>query len=121
MLRLAAVSVALAATLTTPAITQEATLLSQAPLSQAPIISEVPMPAQQTFCGSRDVMVEKLAEEFKENPMALGMVDQNAVLEIFVSQQGSWTIIATDPNKTSCVISAGEGWQSKTLVLGSDV
>jgi hypothetical protein len=74
---------------------------------------------QQTFCGDRTMMVGKLAQEFKENPMAIGMVDQSAVLEIFVSDQGTWTILATGTDGTSCVLSAGEGWESKSLVIGA--
>jgi hypothetical protein len=74
---------------------------------------------QQTFCGDRATMVGKLAEEFRENPMAVGMVDQSAVLEIFVSDEGTWTILATGTDGVSCVLSAGEGWESKSLVIGA--
>lgn len=94
-----------------------AAIVASSLLALSPVVAQE---LAQEFCGNRDVMVDKLAQEFKENPMAVGMVDNNAVLEIFVSQQGSWTIIATDPQNNSCVISAGDGWHSKTLVLGSD-
>lgn len=84
------------------------------------VLIAAPASSQQSFCGSRDVMVQKLAQEFKENPMAVGMVDNNAVLEIFVSSEGSWTILATGTDGTSCVLSAGEGWDSQILVAGND-
>lgn len=90
-----------------------ATLITALPLA-APAAAQ-----QQTFCGDRSTMVEKLAQEFKENPMAVGMVDQSAVLEIFVSDNGSWTILATSTDGKSCVLSAGEGWESKSLVIGA--
>lgn len=72
------------------------------------------------MCGVRTEIVSKLSKEFKEAPMAMGMVDQSAVLEIFVSDTGTWTILATRPDGTSCVVSAGEGWESKTLIAGRD-
>ncbi|MBX3578981.1 MAG: hypothetical protein KF723_17420 [Rhizobiaceae bacterium] len=94
-------------------------LATAAALISVPLIVALPASSQDSFCGSRDVMVQKLSQEFKENPMAVGMVDQSAVLEIFVSDEGTWTILATGTDGTSCVLSAGEGWQSQSLVIGA--
>lgn len=76
--------------------------------------------AQASMCGARGQIVDKLAKDFKEAPMAVGMVDKSAVLEIFVSATGTWTILATRTDGTSCIVSAGEGWDSKTMVVGAD-
>lgn len=83
----------------------------------------VPMQeAQQggALCGNRDEIVRSLTEQFKEVPQAVGVVDRNAVLEIFVSAAGTWTIIATGTDGNSCLVSSGEGWDSKTMVAGYD-
>lgn len=82
----------------------------------------VPAQAQQggTLCGNRDEIVKSLTEQFKESPQAVGVVDKNAVLEIFVSASGTWTIIATGTDGNSCLVSSGEGWDSKTMVAGYD-
>lgn len=88
-----------------------------------PAMSQQPtqQPAQQSaLCGVRTEIISKLSKDFKEAPMAVGMVDQTNVLEIFVSDVGTWTILATRPDGTSCIVSAGEGWDSKTLVTGRD-
>ncbi|WP_280800260.1 MULTISPECIES: hypothetical protein [unclassified Mesorhizobium] len=37
------------------------------------------------------------------------------MLEIFVSDQGTWTILATDTHGQSCIITAGEGWDGATM------
>ncbi|WP_258606625.1 hypothetical protein [Mesorhizobium sp. AR10] len=58
-------------------------------------------------------MVKALGERFHEQVTALGLVNPNVVLEVFVSDQGTWTILATDTRGQSCVVSAGEGWQSE--------
>lgn len=71
-------------------------------------------------CGVRADIVGKLSKDFRETPMAVGMVNQSAVMEIFVSDTGTWTILATRPDGISCLVSAGEGWDSKTLIAGRD-
>jgi hypothetical protein len=74
----------------------------------------------QNLCGARNEIVTKLSSHYQEQPTAVGMVDKNAVLEVFVSDNGTWTIIATGTDGNSCVLSSGEGWQSTTLVAGKD-
>lgn len=72
------------------------------------------------MCGARDQVLAELAQQFHEKPMAVGQVDANAVVEILVSESGSWTILATDTDGQSCIVSAGEGFESTTLVRGID-
>ena len=72
------------------------------------------------LCGQRVEIVSKLSEHYKEQPQAVGMVDQNAVLEVFVSNNGTWTIIATGTDGKSCVLSSGDGWQATNFVAGKD-
>jgi hypothetical protein len=38
-------------------------------------------------------------------------VSQEAVLEIFVSDSGTWTVVVTDPKGVSCVLAAGQSWE----------
>ncbi len=73
------------------------------------------------FCAERTEMVKSLAEQFKENPTAVGVINPSAVIEIFVSQDGSWTILATGTDGKSCVLSAGIGWETNLLALGEGV
>lgn len=72
----------------------------------------------QSFCGSRNEMVRSLADQFRENPTAVGVINGNAVLEVFVSEDGSWTILATGTDGRSCVLSAGQGWETNVLAMG---
>lgn len=66
-------------------------------------------------CAKRPEMVANLAEQFKENPAAVGVVNENRVLEVFTAQTGTWTIVVTDTEGRSCVIAAGDGWDNKNL------
>jgi hypothetical protein len=69
-------------------------------------------------CGTRDVLVEKLSNEFQENQAAVGMLHDTAILEVFVSEQGSWTILATGTDGQSCVLAAGKNWETAITAIG---
>ena len=99
------------------------TILASAAASlgvMATTASSDPVVTNQPICGQRDEIVKSLSEQFKERPQAVGVVDKNAVMEIFVSDAGSWTIIATGTDGNSCLVSSGEGWQSNNMIVGVD-
>lgn len=71
------------------------------------------------LCGDRNQMVRDLDREFREQPLASGLVDKDAVMEIFVSAGGTWTILATGTDGLSCVMAVGEGFDtSKPRIIG---
>jgi hypothetical protein len=86
-------------------------------LPAAAIAQEV---TEQEACAPRDQIVEKLASDFREQQQAVGVVNDEAVLEVFVSGKGTWTIIATGTDGNSCVISAGQDWDDANVVKGLD-
>lgn len=72
--------------------------------------------AQAPSCGPHEAVVKSLAEQYREKVQSVGMIDSNTVLEVYVSDAGTWTIIVTDTAGKSCVLSAGEGWDNNTAV-----
>lgn len=76
--------------------------------------------ADQEVCGPRAQIVDKLAHQFKESQQAVGLVNDKAVLEIYVSSQGTWTIIATGTDGNSCLLSAGKDWEGANFIKGLD-
>ena len=117
MKRLIALSIALAITGSFAATAQTPGYAEAA--SQAD--PEAPTSYQDAHCGKRTEIVSKLGQIFQESPMAVGVVNQDAVIEIFVSSQGTWTILATGTDGQSCVVSSGENWESTSMVIGQDV
>jgi hypothetical protein len=78
------------------------------------VLSFHPMPvatAQDTPCAERNNVVDTLGSQYKESPRAIGLVSKEAVLEIFVSDSGTWTVVVTDPQGVSCVLAAGQSWE----------
>jgi hypothetical protein len=68
---------------------------------------------QNRNCAPRAVVVEKLATQFGESRQSMGLGGNNQVVEIFASAEtGSWTIVVSTPQGISCVVAAGQGYES---------
>ncbi len=78
---------------------------------QASADDSVSGPSPETICGDREQMVTALFSEYREESKAVGQVDQNAILEIFVSNEGTWTVLATGTDGLSCLVASGDGWE----------
>jgi len=66
--------------------------------------------AAQNICALRDDVVKRLWDRWQEAQVTVAMINDGRLLEIFVSEKGSWTAIISDPNGQSCVASAGQEW-----------
>ena len=66
-------------------------------------------------CAARADIIKALGDKFHESEAGRGLINPNVVLEIFVSDQGSWTVLASDTKGQSCILSVGEGWDSPTI------
>jgi len=62
-------------------------------------------------CAPRDTVISQLAGKFSEVRKGAGLANPNALIEVWTSEKtGSWTIIVTQPNGTSCIVAAGNTW-----------
>jgi hypothetical protein len=66
-------------------------------------------------CAKRADMVNALGRLYNEKQQSTGLVSPKAAVEVFVSDTGNWTILATGTNGVSCMMAAGEGWDTTTL------
>ena len=62
-------------------------------------------------CGDRDAIVKTLASQYREQPRAMGLASQTAIIEVFTSKTGTWTILLTKPDGASCIVGVGEAWE----------
>jgi hypothetical protein len=113
---IAACMIAVASPIASATSTMEGEQIVQQPTHPAQHVNMLHM----NMCGERDNVVQELSQIFNEAPMAVGQVDENAVVEIFVSETGTWTILATGTDGVSCIVSAGEGFESTSIVRGVD-
>ena len=80
-----------------------------------------PAQAQQALlCGLRDDMGKMLDQRFGEQPQAAGIVGDR-IVELLVSQTGSWTILITAADGRSCVVTGGEDWTDQPVTSPSKV
>ncbi len=68
-------------------------------------------------CGNHDKIVEVLGDKFKETRRVMGVVNAKAVMEIFMSPQGTWTMVITDTSGLSCITASGEEWQDVPVAV----
>jgi TRAP-type C4-dicarboxylate transport system permease large subunit len=64
----------------------------------------------QQACNSRSVIVKMLGEKYHEQAIGGGRANQ-ALIEVFVSPEGSFTVIASYPNGIACLIAGGYDWK----------
>ena len=69
--------------------------------------------AAETACGKRTDIVTGFAKTYKEEPSAVGVTDQGALIEVLVGPTGTWTMLLTMPGGPACIIGTGEGWRMR--------
>ena len=87
-------------------------------LSAASYPALISSASAQAQCGPREQIVKSLGDNFKEAPIGVGVTQPGQVLELFASSSGTWTMVVTTPNGTSCLIAAGENWDMVRAVRG---
>ena len=78
-------------------------------------------PAPSTnYCDEHGDLVAHLSEKLQERQFAFGLIGRVAIMEVFVAETGSWTIVVTDVADRSCIIAAGDNWESVVAPVGHD-
>ena len=78
------------------------------------------IPASASVCMNHKTLTGYLSEKFKEEPKAVGLVEQQNLMEVFVSAKGTWTIVMTSTQGVSCIIAAGDTWEEVKLAFVKD-
>ncbi len=68
--------------------------------------------AQQPVCGSHKTVADTLKKRYAETPVSMGVTVGGAVVEIYASPEGTWTLLITQPNGVTCLIAAGKDWEN---------
>jgi len=66
----------------------------------------------QISCAERDKVVERLAAGYGESFQGGGLQSEERVFEVWFSEEeGTWTILLTRADGTSCVMASGTNWR----------
>ena len=72
----------------------------------------------QSLCTTRAEVTKQLDSRYSEAPVAIGLSRNGGVVEVFSTSDGStWTMIITMPDGTSCMMAAGEAWETLPALL----
>lgn len=67
--------------------------------------------ARQGRCTNHNSFTTHLKERYGETPRGIGLVSEQGVMQVYVSEKGTWTILVTNPRGQACLIAAGRGWE----------
>jgi len=62
-------------------------------------------------CSSREAVAQRLAQGYGEAPVAAGVAADGALIELYLSATGSFTLVVTRPGGLACLMAVGEGWE----------
>ena len=80
------------------------------------MLSAAPLEAQVALCGKRDAIVGTLKAKYKEDRQAIAVAGTNSVIELFISEAGTWTMLVTSADGRTCIMAAGHSWDGKTTL-----
>ena len=71
----------------------------------------------QRNCAERAGIVARLAgDKYNETQIGIGMHAQaGAVVELWMSEDGGWSILLSLPDGQTCMMAAGKGWQALSI------
>lgn len=69
----------------------------------------------QVQCAPRMDVVKVLAAKYQESQRALGLINEKAMMEIYTSAKGTWTLVVTHDNGLACVVASGEAWDERPV------
>lgn len=73
---------------------------------------------QLRHCAPRDKVIQRLATGYGETRQSMGLGADNAVMEVFASEEtGSWTITVTMANGITCLVASGQAFENLSEAL----
>lgn len=63
-------------------------------------------------CAAHKQIVKLLSKKYSEAPVAVGTVNDDRFMQLFVSRAGTWTILVTKVDGQACIVASGENWEN---------
>lgn len=90
-------------------------------ISAALVAATLSGPAYAANCAPRETVVDRLAEKYGESRQSMGLGANNAVIEVFASEEtGTWTITVTSVHGMTCLVASGQAFESIAEVLPAE-
>ena len=89
-------------------------------LALSVVESAVAQQPNRLVCHKTADVTKHLKSKYGESPVALGMQLNGNLLEVYASEEGTWTAVTISPNGMSCVVAAGDGWEQLSPPISGD-
>ena len=102
--------------------TEQIVMLRLAALLGAAFVALHAVPSSaHTVCGEHAKLVDSLGMKYAEKAVAMGLTSTGAVVEVLTSPTGSWSIILTYPTGLTCMVAAGEKWETLPIPMTGEL
>lgn len=66
----------------------------------------------QSICAPHKEVIERLEGKYKEAQAGIGLAaNGDGVVQLYVSESGSWTVLVTQPTGLTCLVAGGQSWE----------
>lgn len=72
------------------------------------------------ICDDRAKFVPWLAKKYGETPRVMAPDSRGLLIEVFVSESGSWTLMLSAPTGRSCIRAVGKDWMQFPIPIPGD-
>lgn len=62
-------------------------------------------------CAPHAALLQWLAIEHQESRQVIALSNAGEIVEMFASEDGSWTLVVTAPGGPTCLVAAGQAFQ----------
>ncbi|MGF1474991.1 MAG: hypothetical protein ACFB6S_05430 [Geminicoccaceae bacterium] len=67
-------------------------------------------------CAKHEQLSQLLNKRFSEQAVETGLSERGRLIQLFSSEGGdTWTLVATAPDGTSCIVASGRYWHERDL------
>ena len=66
--------------------------------------------AANTRCGNHKDVVAFLGKKYQETRIGMGLINAGQMMELYISAEGTWTMLITRPDGLSCFGPVGKNW-----------
>jgi hypothetical protein len=72
-------------------------------------------------CAKHTDLVKLLDTKYREQLHGAGIGGQQSMIELYVSEKGSFTVLATSPQGLSCIVATGQSWERENVDAKKDL
>lgn len=76
--------------------------------------------AVEIQCAKHGLILELLKKKYGEDPIAVGTVNEDRIMQVFVSRKGTWSVVVTKTDGKACIVAAGQDWEALPYVAGAE-